>query len=1060
MRTTLRISFALLFGTLLLSSASQSQAQDLIGAQKVLDKIQPAGKQSLQSSQQDWPKAIGELPAQLAKLAPPQAAADWLKIYDAWVADFANHASSARHVTFQNLIDTLPAPAAWPELVKLIDARPIPDESQARIREILLRILGHRLLSQSDQVRRNLDQALQLSKEKKPPKTNIIGALLGTSVFASGQQHDWRPDVQSQLQIVKTEIDPLSVVEEFKQSLQGASEQRSSALSVPDLVKLAGRDQATPLLEQTLLVKQRELYFNSSEDEDRHETETIKLAREIARKNLAKIQIPQWNLCRSIDTADLYEAFRKLPPKKGAPQDAYRWSRNSATPWYLIGLIIKNRHDDAVKCLVELESKSRENSDSPGQTAIFENVTYFEKAGYLKNIHTFLTAALTAHPELHLWTPYVTASARLRKSTDALALIDTILSRQDLPPKTRQNINRVRVSALFAADRVDEGIATLTPLMQDALAQAPAAKQPSDGEESEGISIGYGALASPFTVSSQRADDTPLKDAIRIAEIGHLMNRDEWVRIGSDAGEKIILDRLKNSDSFTYGDSQLEGVIGLLITLRQFGRAESILTQVLTADAKRQQAQGIQNFNFFPSNDNSPLELLARVYHAAGRSADVLILVEQALGWNREDIAAWIQNDTSRLSGSHQDSTLSFPGIVAQALAQAGRKAEARPIVEASLLISPGSDPLWQLALDLLGDDFDKFAQKIFERDRFEERPLIWQARFALNRNQLARAEELVRQAISIDPSDGEQGRGDRMRAYAILAEILHKKMDEKNAKIFDGAIQAIRLSEDADRFYSAGLLSRGIKMYNQSLAFFADAYCIQSRLALRLVEQGDIEAATAHYQRAFELMPDSFGRVESHCFGCEGVFQGPVAENIAARVFTKLAAERPKDPKVHYLLGYLYSSQSRHSQALAEFRTAVQLDPDYLNAWERILMTENAEHPISDDLRDEAAFNLLRLDPLGRHVNGLLTNRDVRDLAKFWTILNDNALRFPDQVPAKLLELKAAAAKRKNGPTVYRQNQFDVSEIEPPSYAQATLFHSHKSLEAIASAFTSVMND
>ena len=53
--------------------------------------------------------------------------------------------------------------------------------------------------------------------------------------------------------------------------------------------------------------------------------------------------------------------------------------------------------------------------------------------------------------------------------------------------------------------------------------------------------------------------------------------------------------------------------------------------------------------------------------------------------------------------------------------------------------------------------------------------------------------------------------------------------------------------------------------------ADFADAYCIQSRLALRYSELGDYVKAEQHYQRAFELMPDSFGRIESHCFGCEG---------------------------------------------------------------------------------------------------------------------------------------------------------------------------------------------
>jgi hypothetical protein len=52
-------------------------------------------------------------------------------------------------------------------------------------------------------------------------------------------------------------------------------------------------------------------------------------------------------------------------------------------------------------------------------------------------------------------------------------------------------------------------------------------------------------------------------------------------------------------------------------------------------------------------------------------------------------------------------------------------------------------------------------------------------------------------------------------------------------------------------------------------------------------------------------MMPDSFGRVESHCFGCERAFDGERAQSIAERVFTGIAAKRPDNPQVHYLLGY-----------------------------------------------------------------------------------------------------------------------------------------------------------
>jgi len=85
----------------------------------------------------------------------------------------------------------------------------------------------------------------------------------------------------------------------------------------------------------------------------------------------------------------------------------------------------------------------------------------------------------------------------------------------------------------------------------------------------------------------------------------------------------------------------------------------------------------------------------------------------------------------------------------------------------------------------------------------------------------------------------------------------------------------------------------KALALYEEALGIFADAYCIQSRLALRYESLGDSENALKYYQRAFELMPDSFGRIESHCFGCEGAFGSPVAQGVAERVFTALA-EKP----------------------------------------------------------------------------------------------------------------------------------------------------------------------
>lgn len=115
--------------------------------------------------------------------------------------------------------------------------------------------------------------------------------------------------------------------------------------------------------------------------------------------------------------------------------------------------------------------------------------------------------------------------------------------------------------------------------------------------------------------------------------------------------------------------------------------------------------------------------------------------------------------------------------------------------------------------------------------------------------------------------------------------------------------------------------------------------------------------------------MPSSFGRVESHCFGCESVFNGSQAQGIAEDVFQKLVAREPTNPQVHYLQGYLLEGEGRFGPAAAASRQAVQIDGDYLNAWRHLL--DLNQHMVLERVdRESATLKLLELDPGQRHVH------------------------------------------------------------------------------------------
>jgi|SRR5579862_6991862 len=68
--------------------------------------------------------------------------------------------------------------------------------------------------------------------------------------------------------------------------------------------------------------------------------------------------------------------------------------------------------------------------------------------------------------------------------------------------------------------------------------------------------------------------------------------------------------------------------------------------------------------------------------------------------------------------------------------------------------------------------------------------------------------------------------------------------------------------------------------------------------------------------------MPESLGRVEIHCFGCESVFQVPDVRGVADQVFTELVVRHRPSRKLTTLLGYLRQWQRRYPEALRSFAT------------------------------------------------------------------------------------------------------------------------------------------
>jgi len=732
----------------------------------------------------------------------------------------------------------------------------------------------------------------------------------------------------------------------------------SPEVAVPDLVGLVGPSRAEQILRLAL---SRPVRLHVKEG-----LETRAIARRVALEMVASLPVPQWGLADALEAAPLYEALQKRFVGAGgastAPEHQADYRKSEADAYYLLSLIVAGRQEDAQRVLRAMA----------GQRPLHvpkEAIEALQRAGHHEALYAFLHSLLQRHPEIQAWDVYTREAAATGHGDDALTLTDELLSRGNLADYVADDLRYRRVNALLALDRLEPALAELRQL-----------------------------LASPPT-PGDRALQARSDAALRLAGLGRVLGRPGDAELGLRFGSAVLALPAPQARR-VQRDKLLRGTLAELRKQGRNAKAQDLAIAELQRETGGEDAYEQFGMAAPGSGKRAAVVELAALYGQADRPRDVLLLLEQAPQWGARDLA--------EILGERDSLGVPLGLVAARALAASGDPSAARAIARALVAKFPGYDPAYELLLDVEPDAL-AHLDRLYESDQFEERPLIWKAILLSRSGRHAQAEAIVKRAIAIDPSDGEQGPRDRMRAYAVLADTLEGRGEKNIAAEYRNAVAAIRISEESDELHALGLYQRAFTGYRRALDHFADAYCIQSRLAVRLNEQGRRKEAAEHFRRAYELMPASFGRVESHCFGCESVFQGPEQQGIAETVFKRLRQENPRLPQVHYLLGYLEKERGRAASALPHFRRSVQLDEGYLNAWKHL--NELAEHVYIDAReRDVYRLKLLQLDPRQRHVSYDLTA--VGNLELLWHALGAAASADLQTLPgAKLYRLDRSAA-------------------------------------------------
>lgn len=891
------------------------------------------------------------------KLPPEEAAQKWVGFSDRIQTQRNRDYDS---IPFEDLARALPSPSAWKFLREAAGSDSGVKNKEIRAGRLVLTWYADRLLGDSKALvadfNKIADAVPQNSEERRRYGDQQIDNLAGQTlalIAEPGARTSFLNDrldaqIASAKEIASARASANAKGQAIAASIAIGSgrERRSDEISIPDVAAMIDSAAAERLVRKALFSSPIPLDIPRA-------SATFRLAARLATENVAELACAQWQLTETRDGGRLYDL---MAARFGQPSGSDRVNA-SALAWAFYRALARDEADEAASI-----AKMAGPEFSPSTELLAQLVD----EGHGSAVCSALRARLATPNDRNRWRDYIDLSIRAGQVPSMLAFLDEAIASSAPSSQTREELENERVSALLAIGKTTEAVELIQKHLQS---QKAAGHLPGAGSS-----------------------------ATRLAGIGLMLDRKEWLDEGITEA-LAAFNKLETSPASLAATYNLATDLSeLLVNSGRGPEAEAVLMKLLTAEVTPSPGQ---QASYYPRGDtNESLTALVGIYADGNRPADVVTLVEEAPWWGAADLSK-IFNSSCSLSG-HRSASLGV--LVAKALASTGRKAEATKLIEAMIPHLTGEDAAYALLVELKGQEAIPILDRLASADAFEERPLIWKAKLLLDAGRLAEAETVVRKAISIDPSDGEQGPGDRMRAYSVLGDILEARGDAENAKIFRGVVESIRMSERADRLQDLGLTSDAIKLYEASLTHFADAYCVQSRLARRLAEAGDWKAAEEHYRRAFELMPQSFGRMESHCFGCERAFAGQPQQTIAEKVFTQLAKERPDLPQVPYLLGYLYNEQGRQTEAVAEFRKAVELDPDYINAWKKL--DSAPDSALTPEDHERIAENLIRLDPSGNH-RGLDLDA-VANLSKIWKLL-EAAEPFSPTPLANLLPLPAS---------------------------------------------------
>ena len=218
----------------------------------------------------------------------------------------------------------------------------------------------------------------------------------------------------------------------------------------------------------------------------------------------------------------------------------------------------------------------------------------------------------------------------------------------------------------------------------------------------------------------------------------------------------------------------------------------------------------------------------------------------------------------------------------------------------------------------------------------------------AFNAGQIGQAEQLLRQALAVDPRNV-----DCLHLLGVIAG--HAGHPQASLELID---HALKLRPD----FAAAHANRGVALLALGRAGEATASFRRSveldpgqvhgwyALGNALGAESDWAGAEAAFRRALAVDPGSYQARNNLAQVLER--QGRLDEAIAA--YREALAQAPEAPIMQYNLGVALQLSGQVEEALAHYRRAVQLQPNYVAAHSNILQALNYLPGAAEALLDE----------------------------------------------------------------------------------------------------------